>query len=166
MAKLTAAKINKLNKARDKKRKIYILEDNDEVNISVEFKESLVEKVIMDYISILEKINAAPVITDELLRGTAGILHLFILREFSDVPKIPKTNDDIQKLVDVTHALYDTGIMEAVIEGFDHEQVQKVYSKLDASSKRAGELMGELVFKQTIENTQEEENEETSSDGI
>lgn len=155
MAKLTAAKINKLNKALDKKRKIHILEDNDEVNISVEFKESLVEKVIMDYISILEKINAAPVITDELLRGTAGILHLFILREFSDVPMIPKTNDDIQKLVDVTHALYDTGIMEAVIEGFDHEQVKKVYSKLDASSKRAGELMGELAFKQTFENTQE-----------
>ncbi|OMD71218.1 hypothetical protein [Paenibacillus odorifer] len=166
MAKLTAAKINKLNKALDKKRKIYILEDNDEVNISVEFKESLVEKVIMDYISILEKINSAPVITDELLRGTAGILHLFILREFSDVPMIPKTNDDIQKLVDVTHALYDTGIMEAVIEGFNHEQVQKVYSKLDASSKRAGELMGELVVKQTIENTQEEKREETLSDGI
>ncbi|ASA22760.1 hypothetical protein [Paenibacillus donghaensis] len=155
MAKLTAAKINKLSKELDKKRKIYILEDNDEVNVSIEFKESLVDKVVMDYISVLEKLSTSSSISDDLLRGTAGILHLFILREFSDVPMIPKTNDDIQELVDTSLALYDTGIMEAVIEGFDHEQVQKVYEKLDISSKRAGELLGELAIKQTI-STQEE----------
>ncbi|WP_405168515.1 hypothetical protein [Paenibacillus sp. FSL H3-0286] len=154
MAKLTISKINKLNKTLDKKRKIYILEDNDEVNICVEFKESLIDKVVMDYIAILEQLTTSSTISADLMRGTAGILHLFMIREFSDVPMIPKDNGDIQKLVDVTYALYDTGIMEAVIEGFDHEQVQKVYSKLDASSKRAGELMGELAIKQTTK-TQE-----------
>ncbi|MFC3749260.1 hypothetical protein [Paenibacillus sp. GCM10012306] len=157
MAKLTTAKINKINKELDKKRKIYILEDNDEVNISVTFKDAVVDKLVLDYISILEEVSKSSELTDEIIRGTIAVLNLLILREFSDVPTISKKVVEIQKLIDITYVLYNTGIMDAVMEQFDPAQVKKVHEKLEKVSKRAGELIGEMAIRATLDDAKNEE---------
>lgn len=157
MAKLTTAKINKINKELDQKRKIYILQDHDEVNISVIFKDTTVDKLILDYLSVLETVSKSSELTDDMIRGTIGVLNLLILREFSDVPMIPKTTNDIQKLIDVTYVLYNTGILEAVMDQFDPEQIKKVHEKLEKVSKRAGELLGEMAVRTTLNDSKNED---------
>lgn len=156
MAKLTAATINKKNQELSTKRTIYILGDQ-EVVINNTFKDSSIDKIVVDYLSIFETANKDNNIDDEILRGLASLLPVLMLREFSNVPMIPKNNDDIKKLISIAFILYDTGILEEVLNAFDQEQVQKVYTKLEASSKRVGEVMGELAIKSSLSNDQGDE---------
>lgn len=158
--KLTAATINKLNKELDKKKTIYVMGDN-EVNIDLVFKESKIDKVVFDYLSMFEEVNKNNEFDEEFIRGTLAILNTFILREFSDVPMIPKDRN-VQKLIQISEALYNTGIMEEVMVAFDQEQLNKVFNKLQAGSKRVGELMGEYAIKEALNSGDEHEDGEQS----
>lgn len=156
MAKLTATSINKKNQELSTKRTIYVLGDQ-EVIINNTFKDSSIDKIVVDYLSIFESTNKDNSVDDEILRGLVSLLPVLILREFSNVPMIPKTNSDIKKLISIAYILYDTGILEEVLNAFDQEQVQKVYTKLDVASKRVGEVMSELAIKSTLSQTQGDE---------
>lgn len=158
MAKLSAAKINKLNKDMDKKRKIYILEDNDEVDINIKFKETVINRIVMEYVSVLERVGREEKLDNDLVIASIGLLNLFMLREFSNVPMIPKTSEDLQKNIDIADALYNSGIMDAVLEQFDEKEKQKVYDKLEMASKRGGELLGELAIKSSVSHQEEKPN--------
>jgi hypothetical protein len=158
LAKLTATKINKINKELDKKRKIYILEDNDEVTISVKFKETIINRIVMEYLTVLERTGKTEELDNNLIMGAIGLLNMFMLREFSDVPMIPKTSEDLRKNIDVAQALYNTGIMDAVLEQFDEAEKQKVFDKLNVVSVEIGKQLGEAAIKTAFK---EEEVDET-----
>ncbi|MNH66530.1 hypothetical protein D3C73_185630 [compost metagenome] len=158
--KLTSATINKLNKELDKKKTIYILGEY-EVNINLVFNESKIDKVVFDYLSMFEEVNKNNEFDEEFIRGTLAILNTFILREFSDVPMIP-SDRNVQKLIQVSKALYNTGIMEEVMVAFDQEQLNKVFEKLQTGSKRVGELMGEYAIKDALNSGDDIENSEES----
>jgi hypothetical protein len=160
LAKLSAAKINKLNREMDKKRKIYILEDNDEVDISIKFKETVINRIVMEYLTVLERVGRTEKLDNELVIGSIGLLNLFMLREFSNVPMIPKTSEDMQKNIDVADALYNCGIMDAVLEQFDKDEKQKVYDKLNKVSAESGKFLGEAALKAAIASTGEVETDE------
>ena len=105
--------------------------------------------MIFDYISLFEEASRNGSINEDFIRGTGAILHTLILREFSDVPMIPKQRD-LEKLIQITNVLYDTGIMEAVISAFNESELKKVYSKLETNSKRVGEILGEFALSSTL----------------
>ncbi|MEK4006336.1 hypothetical protein [Paenibacillus sp. FSL H3-0333] len=160
MAKLSTAKINKLNKSLDQKRKIYILEDNDEVLINIKFKETVINRIVMEYLTVLQRVSTSDQLDNDLVIGSIGLLNLFMLREFSDVPMIPKNSEDLQKNIDVVDALYNVGIMDAVMEQFDMNEKQKVYDKLNKVSAESGKFLGEAAFKEAFTS------EETVEDGL
>ncbi|WP_342422359.1 hypothetical protein [Paenibacillus sp. FSL E2-0178] len=157
MAKLSVAKINKLNREMDKKRKIYILEDNDEVDINVKFKETVINRIVMEYITILERISRTEQLDNELVIGSIGLLNLFMLREFSNVPMIPKTSEDLQENIEIADALYNCGIMDAVLEQFDVVEKQKVYDKLNKVSTETGKFLGEAALKEALTSSKDSE---------
>lgn len=161
MAKLSVAKINKLNKNLDEKRKIYILEDNDEVTINIKFKETVINRIVMEYITVLQRVSTSDQLDNDLVIGSIGLLNLFILREFSDVPMIPKTSENLQKNIEIADALYNCGIMDAVLEQFDKDEKQKVYHKLNKVSAESGKFLGEAALKASLVSTGEVE-----TDGI
>ena len=94
--------------------------DEYKVNISLTFKESKIDKVIFDYLNLFEEASRSGSINEDFIRGTGAILQTLILREFSDVPMIPKQRD-LGKLIQVANVLYDTGIMEIVLSEFDEK---------------------------------------------
>lgn len=158
--KLTAATINKLNKELDIKKTVYILGDN-EVNIDIVFKKSKIDKVVSDYLSLFEEVHKEKEIDEDFIRGSVVILNTFILREFSDVPMIPKDRD-MKKLIQVSEALYDTGIMEEIIASFDEEELGKVYKQIDVSAKRVGEVMTEHIVRSSLSDGDIDENSKES----
>lgn len=141
----------------DKKRKIYILEDNDEVDINVKFKETVINRIVMEYITILERISRTEQLDNELVIGSIGLLNLFMLREFSNVPMIPKTSEDLQENIEIADALYNCGIMDAVLEQFDVVEKQKVYDKLNKVSTETGKFLGEAALKEALTSSKDSE---------
>lgn len=167
MAKLTAAKINKLNREFDKKKKIYILADNDEVDISVKFKESTINEIVMEYLEVIGKLSQVDNLDNKKVMGTLGVLNLLILREFSNVPMIPKDTSNIYDTIDITLALLDCGVMEAVIKEFDEVEIKKVYDKLEEMGKAMSNPLVEAAIKSALNsNKQVQENTEVDSDEL
>lgn len=148
--KLTAASLNKLNKELDKKKEITILGEH-KVNIDTHFKDSKIDKIIFDYLSMFEETYKNNKIDEDFIRGAMAIFHTLVLREFSDVPSIPKERH-IQDLIQIAEALYDTGIMEEVLLAFDQEQLQKVYKKLEVASKRTDQIIAEHALSVSLKN--------------
>ncbi|MBX4152348.1 hypothetical protein, partial [Paenibacillus lautus] len=105
--------------------------------------------VIFDYLTLFQEANKNGDFDEDFIRGTGAILHTLILREFSDVPMIPKERD-LKKLLRVATVLYDTGVMEAVMSKLDESELKRVYSKLEINSKRAGEFIGEYALSSAL----------------
>lgn len=146
--KLDLKTLKKLNKELDNAVKdISVL--GYEVKINTIFKESKIDKVIFDYLSLFQEASKNGEIDEDFIRGTGAILHTLILREFSDVPMIPKQRD-LNKILQVATVLYDTGVMDAVISEFEESELKKVYSKLENNSKRVGEILGEYALSSSL----------------
>lgn len=148
MSKLTVAEINKAAKIIDKKKTVYVLGDK-EVMIDISFKESKIDKVIFNYLSMFEEASRGNQIDEEFIRGTGAILQTLILREFSNVPMIPKDRN-VMKFIEVARVLYDTGILEEVISSFDELELNKIYDKLAKNSQRLGKLIGEYAVSSSL----------------
>lgn len=160
--KLSVAAINKANGALDNKKMITVLGEY-KVNINLTFKESKIDNVIFDYLTLFQEASKSGDIDEDFIRGIGAILHTLILREFSDVPMIPKERD-LNKLLQVATVLYDTGVMEAVMSELDESELKRVYSKLENNSKRVGKFIGEYALSSALseggnedENSQEHE---------
>ncbi|OZB98020.1 hypothetical protein [Paenibacillus sp. XY044] len=148
MSKLTASAINNAAKSKDKKKTVYVLGDK-EVVIDIAFKESKIDTVIFDYLSMFEEVSRGNQIDDEFIRGTGAILQTLILREFSNVPMIPKDRN-VAKFIEVAKVLYDTGILEEVINSYEESELNKVYDKLAKNSNRLGKLIGEYAISSSL----------------
>ncbi|QWU14442.1 hypothetical protein SAMN04487895_101754 [Paenibacillus sophorae] len=159
--KLTAATMNKMIKELDKKKKIYILDDH-EVNIDITFKDSSINSIIVDYLTIFEKVQKkeTDVTEDELLKAMDGVLGALLLREFSDVPLIPKDISDIRKIINITNALLNTKIMENILPQFDPKEIERVKEKIELASKNIGQFMGEYAVKMAIDENKLSDNKE------
>jgi hypothetical protein len=109
----------------------------------------------MEYIAVLEKVGRTDKLDNDLVIGSIGLLNLFILREFSNVPMIPKTSEDLRKNIDIAEALYNSGIMDAVLEQFDEAEKQKVFDKLNRVSEESGKFLGEAAIKSAYANDED-----------
>lgn len=162
--KLDLKALKKLNKELDNAVKdINVL--GFEVRINTIFKESKIDKVIFDYLTLFQEANKNGDFDEDFIRGTGAILHTLILREFSDVPVIPKERD-LNKILQVATVLYDTGVMEAVMSELDESELKRVYSKLENNSKRIGEFLGEHALSSALSEGGSEDDDSKEHEGI
>lgn len=153
--KLTASELNKLSAKFNNKTTIRILDGEFEVAINDVFRDTDIDNVVLNYLTVLQEVNRKEQITDELLKDTVSLLNTFVLREFTDLP-IPKKND-ITSLIKVTKNLMDNGITNEVLNHFPADQLIKVETKLKEAQKGIGKVMGDLALTSTVKSGVEHE---------
>lgn len=162
--KLTAAELNKLSSKFNELKKVFILDGQYEVSIHTNFRESLIENVVMNYIEILEELKKSENVTNETVKNTVVLLDTLILREFTDLP-IPKKND-IPNLIKFTHNLLDNGILVEVYNHIPKDQIEKVKTKLEQVSKGMGKATAELAIQAALQEAKAEDVVEVDTDEL
>lgn len=158
--KLTLAKIDKKNSSLDRFQEIKICDEGYDVTIRTIFKESLIKRVVMNYFKAIQELRKLESVNDEIIADTVGLLNVFILKEFSDVP-FPK-DENLHSLISVANVLLDTGILAAVLDKYPQEELEKVGAMVQRVSKTIGENLGELAVRDALDQI---ENETGESDG-
>lgn len=153
--KLTAAELNKLSSKFNDKTVIRILDGEFEVSINNTFRDSDIDNVVLNYLTVLQEVQRKEQITDELIKDTVSLLNTFVLREFTDLP-IPKKND-ITSLIRVTKNLLDNGITNEVLSHISPAQLVRVENRIKEAQKGIGKVMGELALISTVEQEKHED---------
>jgi len=151
--KLTPTNINKLTKELKEFKKVIVLGEY-EVGIQVNARESQIDKIVMDYLTIFEEASRNGEIDEEFVRGTGALLHTIMIRELTDVPSIPKSNK-LKDILPYALSLYDAGIknpgdvglMAEILSHFDRAQTQRIYNKIASHGKTIGQALGEFVVR-------------------
>lgn len=139
--KLTAADLSKLTAKFNDRKTISVYNDQFTVDIHTVFRDSLMEHMIFDYLTVLQELQQDEPADGEMgeMMGVAVLLlNALILKEFTNLP-IPKKLD-AGKLVQITRNLLDTGIMQEVFQQFNPAELDKIAKKLEDASGRIGQL--------------------------
>lgn len=155
--KLTVTGLKKADSKLNERKKIMIHDNEYEVIIHTVFRESLIEKTVFAYLTLLHDLKSRSEVDDELIRGTLALLYTLILREFSNLP-IPKENQ-LDELVSVSKSLLDTGIMKEVFDAYPKEELAKIDKKLTDVSNNMGSLIGEMAISSTLKDSKADESE-------
>lgn len=127
--KLNQKELKKLESYLNQSNSILVYNNQFQVKIHSHFRDSFIEKVIMDYTSVLDQIyKQGTEIQTDSIRGSFAVFHTLILREFTDLP-IPKTNE-LSILITVSRTLLDTGIMKEIYNAIPTEQLNKIEQKM------------------------------------
>ncbi|MCM3289908.1 MULTISPECIES: hypothetical protein [Paenibacillus] len=155
--KLTVTGLKKAESKFNERKKIMVHDNEYEVTIHTVFRESLIEKTVFAYLTLLHDLKSRSEVDDELIRGTLALLYTLILREFSNLP-IPKENQ-IEELVTVSKSLLDTGIMKEVFDAYPKEELAKIDKKLTDVSNNMGSMIGEMAISSTLQDSKADESE-------
>lgn len=157
--KLTLAELNKLGKKFNEKKKIYILNNEYEVDIDVKFRPSDIDDLVLVYVAAIEELRTLNKADDIQIKDTVSLLPTLILRSFTNLP-IPKKNTDIASLIVISKNLYNEGIIEEVYSHFPESEINKVNEKINAFGKNIGVAIGELAVQSALQDNKGEENAE------
>lgn len=146
--KLTASSLNKLNSSLNQQKTITVCGDY-EIQIDTIFRESKIQKLLIDYLTILQNLRKLDNVTDKTIINSISLVNTLIIRYFSNAP-IPDI-DNLVKLIQVSDALLDLGIMKSCFEHFPQSEIEKVKDALDRVSKESGRLMGEMAAKMSLD---------------
>lgn len=155
--KLTLTELNKLSKKFNEKKKIYILNNEYEVNIDVNFRPSDIDDLVLVYVAALEELKSLNKTDDIQIKDTVSLLPTLILRSFTNLP-IPKENTDIASLIIISKNLYNEGIIEEVYSHFLDSEIKKVNDKINAFGKNIGVANAELAIQTVLQEINGEEN--------
>lgn len=149
--KLTTAELNKLSLKFNERKKVSICNDEYEVTIHTNFRETKIDSVVMEYLSYIQNLKSVQELDYNLIKDTFSLLFTLVLREFTDLP-IPKSKEikNISNLIKVTHNLMDLGIFHETLNHIPEDQIAKVKDRLDAIGNESGKAMGELAVKMAV----------------
>ncbi|WP_431785782.1 hypothetical protein [Paenibacillus lactis] len=147
--KLTVSALNKLESQLNTQRVIQILGDQYEVKIKTIFRESQIQSVVTNYLTLLQDLKSRTEVDEALIQGTIGLLNTMILREFTDLP-IPKGNK-IEELVKVSKTLLDSGIMKETFDKLDKDELAKIEDKIKSVNSEVGKIVGELALVSSVQ---------------
>ncbi|MNC37176.1 hypothetical protein D3C75_857320 [compost metagenome] len=149
--KLTTIELNKLSSKFNKQKKVSICNNEYEVTIYTNFRETKIDRVIMEYLSYIQNLKTVQELDYNLIKDTLSLLLTLVLREFTDLP-IPKSKEikNISNLIKVTHNLLDLGIFHETLNHIPEEQIAKVKERLDLVGNEGGKAMGELAVKMAV----------------
>lgn len=160
--KLNPTNINKLNSSLNKKKKVYLNINGEdyEVQIDLKFRRSKIQRLMLDYYTIIQDLNNHKEITDESVMRRIGLFETLAIKYFSDV-YVPEDITDIETLVQVSTKLLDLGITEELFSGgengFPADQIEFLKEQIEKSSDNVGKLLGELAVKTAISEDDEED---------
>ncbi|MEK4512269.1 hypothetical protein [Paenibacillus sp. FSL K6-2524] len=140
--RLTAVGLKKLESTLNERIRLLVYGNQFNVNIHTFFRESLIENIITNYVTILQELQEGTEVDDTLIKGSLGVFNTLVLREFTDLP-IPKTND-IESLIVVSNTLLDTGIMKEIYDAIPPEQLIKIEEKLKSVQSNFEQVVGTL----------------------
>lgn len=162
-SKLTLAEYDRLDKQFSERKQVTlkVIHDGQEKlythEIAVKFKPTEIQKLTIDYLSILEELRANDTVTKETLYNANSLLNALIVKYFSDVPVPPL--DNLQSVVRVSETLYNIGIMQQLFDdetGFPKEETDKLSKELDKNAKVIGQRVGELMYQQSLNESGED----------
>lgn len=146
--KLTASSLNKLNSSLNQQTTITVCGDY-EIQIDTIFRESKIQKLVIDYLTILQNLHKLEKVTEETIINSISLVNVLIIKYFSNAP-IPDI-DDLGKLIQVSDTLLDLGITKNCFEHFPQSEIDKVKDALDRAAKESGRLMGEMAAKMSLD---------------
>lgn len=165
--KLSLTEINKLDKKFNEHKSIRLIVSLPEGgtkeyshSIAVTFKKTDIDKLSIDYLSILAELQDTPDITSETFYNANSLLNALIVKYFSDVP-IPLKLDSLQSVIRVSESLFNLGIMEQMFDpdkGFSKVEIDKLTEQLSKQSKSIGEKLGEMAIAASLNQTGDETN--------
>ncbi|MWV44973.1 hypothetical protein GRF59_15225 [Paenibacillus sp. HJL G12] len=127
--KLTIAELDKMENELNQKETIKILDGKYEVNIHKVFKDSDIEDMLLNYMTILQELNKSP---EANLKNSASLYITLILRHFTDLP-IPESNE-IDELIRITKVLKNKGITTEVTESLPKDQLEYLGTRAQEAS--------------------------------
>jgi hypothetical protein len=152
--KLSLSEINKLSGQFNEKKEITLEVKNKgkiqeyKCQISIKFKRTDIQKMLIDYMSILEEFKQRKNISMEELYDTTTIMYGLIVSYFTNIP-VPKL-EELEQLVNVTENLINLGIIEQLFKsdkGFDPDEVRFLNQEMEKAAKQIGENLGELAVR-------------------
>jgi hypothetical protein len=155
--KLSLSEINKLSGQFNEKKEITLevnsINSKGEIQeykcqISTKFKRTDIQKMLIDYMAILEEFKQRKNISTEDLYDTTTIMYGLIVSYFTNI-QIPKI-DKLEQLIHVTENLINLGIIEQLFKsdkGFDPDEVKFLNQEMEKAAKQIGENLGELAVR-------------------
>jgi len=141
--KLTLAKLNAIDSKNNQRKTIYVTPDNHEVNVHTYFRESLMEDVVTEYISIVDELRSRTEIDDILIKSTLSLFNTLVMKKFTDLP-FPKKLD-LESLVKYSRVLLDNDITTEVINSFPKEELDKLEQRFKAAQQQAAKVIAEMA---------------------
>lgn len=153
--KLTLSEYNKLEKQFHERKAIRVTVTLSEGGtkeydhtIATNFKPTDIQKLSIDYLSILSELQSNPEVTAETFFNANSLLNALIVKYFSDVPVPPI--ESVESIIKVSEVLFNLGIMEQLFDetiGFSRSEIDKLSVMLEKNSKAFGQQFGELAIK-------------------
>jgi uncharacterized protein YabN with tetrapyrrole methylase and pyrophosphatase domain len=159
--KLTLSNITKLNNELNERKLIRVCGDY-EVQIHLTFRRTLISKLLLDYITILQNLRGRENITDETIMQTTSLINALTVKYFSDIP-LPDI-ENIEKLIQVSNALLDLNIMDELFgeNGFPKDQIELLSKEIEKAAKGIGTMLGELAVQSTLSDVSEDDEDATT----
>lgn len=154
--KLTLANINKLASKFNEKRTVYIGINNEEYEVTLDenFRETKVQQVYVDYIKCLHNMRTMEGIDEEALLNSDLLLDTLVLKHFTNLP-IPNVDGDVSKLFIIAKNLADLGITKELLGGgknsFDKENIELVREQAKKVMSNIGQMVSELSLGAELE---------------
>lgn len=153
--KLTIDNIGKRhNKEFNEKKKLF-LKTGDYVLLDKKFKASSIQKMLSEYIVLLEEIKKKGV-TADAVQDVSCVYYMLLLRHFTNLDNIP---NDIEAMVQVCEKLIDLDILDEIILGFEESELNRIdetIQKIEANGKTFGKAVGEILIKEQFESDEKE----------
>jgi len=142
--KLTLAKLNGVDSKQNGRKTIYVTEEKYEINVHTHFRESLMEDVVTEYMSLVDEVRSNTELDDILIRGTLSLFHTLMLRKFTDIPFPKKMNLD--SLIKHSRVLLDNGITKEVMDSFPQTEIEKLEARFKAAQQQAAKVIAEMAI--------------------
>jgi hypothetical protein len=151
--KLTLTTINKMNQEYNERKTIQVCGKYD-VQIDTKFRRSKIQKLILDYYTVLQDLKKKENVSDETIFQSVSLINVLVISIFTDL-SLPVQLDRIDNLIKMSEVLLDTGIMEDIFNQLPQDQVELLNQEINKSAKGFGNLLGEYMAQSAAEQTSE-----------
>lgn len=157
--KLTLKDLSKESKVFEKKKKIYVLDGQYEVEIYEKFKPTSIQTMLIELATLIDQLKKLDD-ENEAIGNIMPLYYMQIIRHFTTL-SIPL---DVYKMVQACQELTDTGILKEIFEAFDQAELAKIGEQMKEFNKVLPHLqnsIGELFIKASMSEKEALEDEES-----
>ncbi|OPH47568.1 hypothetical protein BC351_10265 [Paenibacillus ferrarius] len=113
------------------------LSNGDYLHIYKEFKTTSIQKLVVDYMEIIEELKKRQ-IGFKTFKDMTFVYYMLLLKHFTDLNNIPT---DIEKMIIICEELINLDLLEQIMQAFPEDQLKKIKKLLDKANENS-ELLG------------------------